>query len=135
MPRPKPQELYTVTREQIARLEAKAPKGFRFFRAAYAHAGDGRRGVEVGFARVAVTDSKARRRRLVGLTLAQLEHLPAALLTPEHLLYVILTDDETRELFGLGSNVEILGVRGLWDGEPVPGKSCCHGFALRVREK
>lgn len=44
---------------------------------------------------------------------------------------VLLSQAECRELFSLGENVIIEGVRGHWQGEPVPGRGICTGFSLR----
>lgn len=47
---------------------------------------------------------------------------------------VLLSAGEVRELFGLGDNVAITGVRGVWEGEPVPGRGVCTSFAIRCVE-
>lgn len=50
------------------------------------------------------------------------------------MLDVLIPDATIRELFSLGENVAIQGVRGDWKGEPIAGRGVCSGFSVLVRE-
>lgn len=140
--------------ETIAKLESHLPEGWKFCRAGYHRNVNHGEGVRVFFAKV--TPSKDERRpKLRCQTLEQVKALTPQLLRavalahpvktgknpknpnetwgPEGVIIdVLLSEKQTRELFNLGDNVRVLGVRTNWPGgKKWDGKAT--GFSVRCR--
>lgn len=122
--------------DKIALLESFAPPGWKFLRAAYSVTENHGEGLRVWFANKPVKAGE-RRPTLRLLTLDQMKTLPLQLvaqvaagagrIVEEVLIDCIIQEKQLRELFSLGENVRVLGVRGDWDKDT----QRCKGFFLR----
>lgn len=145
-----------ILKEQYRDLIQSLSAGGRFIRADF---GQGKRTTLLEFegGNLELPDAIARpmfdlvaqrRSKRMGLTVDELKkirdayvELPQVLMPPgggrptDTILYVMLQDKEVRELFNLGSNVEVRGVRGEWQGEPIVGRGICTGFSIRCVER
>jgi len=142
--------------EIIAKLENHLPEGWKFFRAGYHRNVNHGEGVRVFFAKV-LPQKNERRPKLRNQTLDNVKALTPQLLQavalahpvktnndpknpnktwgPEGVVIdVLLSEQETRELFNLGDNARVLGVRTNWPGgEKFKGKAS--GFSVRCVTK